>query len=98
VRRVRRIASRRTHGGCLTLSCAFIEHGELILANVLRSGRAVEINILVVRAFVRLREVLNSAVNSPGSRQIDFTDDPKKQTSDSGDHSGIRLDWPHART
>lgn len=37
---------------------AFTEHGCLMLANVLRSGRAVEVSVLIVRAFVRLRAAL----------------------------------------
>ena len=37
---------------------AFTEHGCLMLANVLRSPRAVEVSVLVVRAFVRMRAVL----------------------------------------
>ncbi|MFN0298796.1 MAG: ORF6N domain-containing protein [Burkholderiales bacterium] len=36
----------------------FTEHGALQLASVLKSARAVEMSILVVRAFVRLRELL----------------------------------------
>lgn len=36
----------------------FTEHGALQLASVLRSPQATEMSILVVRAFVRLREVL----------------------------------------
>lgn len=75
------------------MSYASTAHGELILANVLRSGR-VQFSILILRAFVRLREVLASIGNLPRSRPIDITADPKKQTTDSGDHSGIRLDWP----
>lgn len=35
---------------------AFTEHGALMAANVLRSERAVEMSVFVVRAFVRLRE------------------------------------------
>jgi hypothetical protein len=58
----------------------------------------VEVRILVVRAFVRLREVLDSTPNSPGSRQIDFAADTEKQTTVSGDHSDFRLDWSQART
>jgi phage regulator Rha-like protein len=34
---------------------AFTEHGCLMLANVLRSGRAVEVSVLIVRAFVQMR-------------------------------------------
>ncbi len=39
---------------------AFTEHGVTMLSSVLRSKRAVEMSILVVRAFVRLREMLAS--------------------------------------
>jgi ORF6N domain len=37
---------------------AFTEHGVAMLSSVLRSKRAVELNILIIRAFVRLREYL----------------------------------------
>jgi len=37
---------------------AFTEHGALMAANVLNSSRAIEASVFVVRAFVRLREVL----------------------------------------
>jgi hypothetical protein len=37
---------------------AFTEHGALQLASVLKSERAIEMSLLVVRAFVRLRELL----------------------------------------
>lgn len=37
---------------------AFTEHGTLMLANVLRSDRAIHISIEIVRTFVRLREIL----------------------------------------
>jgi hypothetical protein len=39
---------------------AFAEHGAIQAANVLSSQRAVEMGIYVVRAFVKLREVLHS--------------------------------------
>lgn len=39
---------------------AFTEHGAIMLASVLNSPRAVEASIYVVRAFVRLREILDS--------------------------------------
>jgi hypothetical protein len=39
---------------------AFTEHGAIMLANVLNSDRAVEASVQVVRAFVRLREMLSS--------------------------------------
>jgi hypothetical protein len=43
-----------------TLPYAFTEHGALMLGNVLKSGRAVEISLLVVRTFVQLREMLST--------------------------------------
>lgn len=39
------------------LPYAFTEHGVAMLSSVLRSERAVEMNIVIVRAFVRLREI-----------------------------------------
>ena len=36
----------------------FTEHGILMLSSVLRSERAVQVNIAIMRAFVRLREIL----------------------------------------
>lgn len=41
-----------------TLPYAFTEHGAVMLASVLNSPTAVEASIQVVRAFVRLREIL----------------------------------------
>lgn len=37
---------------------AFTEHGALMLGNVLKSPRAVEVSLLVVRTFMHLREML----------------------------------------
>lgn len=42
------------------LPYAFTEHGVAMLASVLRSERAAQMNILIVRAFVKLREILAS--------------------------------------
>jgi hypothetical protein len=39
---------------------AFTEHGVAMLSSVLSSKRAVELNILIIRAFVRLREYLGT--------------------------------------
>lgn len=43
-----------------TLPYAFSEHGALMLGNVLKSERAVEMSLLVVRTFVQLREMLST--------------------------------------
>jgi hypothetical protein len=42
------------------LPYAFTEHGAIQAANVLNSPRAVEMSVHVVRAFVRLREMIGS--------------------------------------
>jgi hypothetical protein len=53
-----------SHGGRRYLPWAFTEHGALMAANILRSERAVQMSVFVVRAFVRLREhvAANTAV------------------------------------
>ena len=43
-----------------SLPYAFTEHGVAMLSSVLSSHRAVQMSILIVRAFVKLREVLAS--------------------------------------
>jgi phage regulator Rha-like protein len=47
-------------GGRRYLPYAFTEHGALMLANVLNSERAAQTSVQVVRAFVRLRQLLAS--------------------------------------
>ena len=42
------------------LPYAFTEHGAIMAATILNSPRAVEMSIFVVRAFVKLREMLSS--------------------------------------
>ena len=39
---------------------AFTEQGVAMLSSVLRSERAVQVNIAIMRAFVKLREILSS--------------------------------------
>lgn len=48
---------------------AFTEHGAIQAANVLNSARAVEMGVYVVRAFVKLRELLVS--NAALARKLD---------------------------
>jgi hypothetical protein len=47
---------------------AFTEHGCLMLANTLRSARAEEVSVLIVRAFVRLRSLL--ATNAALAKRV----------------------------
>jgi ORF6N domain-containing protein len=46
------------HGGRRYRPFAFTEHGAIMAATVLSSERAVQMSVFVVRAFVRLREML----------------------------------------
>jgi len=50
--------SKTGRGGRRTLPYAFTEHGALQAANVLRSPRAVQMSVYVIRAFVKMREAL----------------------------------------
>jgi hypothetical protein len=56
--------SSSLHRGEAYRPWAFTEHGAIMAANVLRSERAVQMSVFVVRAFVRLREQVaaNTAV------------------------------------
>ena len=49
-----------------SLPFAFTEHGAIMAANVLNSPRAVTVSVMVVRAFVRLRQMLASHVELAG--------------------------------
>jgi hypothetical protein len=50
----------RRWGGRRYIPLAFTEQGVAMLSSVLRSERAVQVNIAIVRAFVKLREILAS--------------------------------------
>ena len=76
------LSQKEWHGMCLQnastspsrrrrdyVPLAFTEHGCLMLSNVLRSPRAVEVSVLVVRAFVRMRGVL--AANAELAAHVD---------------------------
>jgi predicted amino acid-binding ACT domain protein len=53
--------SKTGRGGRRTLPYAFTEHGALQAANVLRSSRAVQMSVFVIRAFVKMREALRGS-------------------------------------
>jgi len=52
------VISKASRGGRRYAAYAFTEHGVAMLSSVLRSPRAVQVSIEVVRAFVRLRAML----------------------------------------
>lgn len=54
------ISNPTSRGGRRYAPYAFTEQGVAMLSSVLRSPRAVEINIEIMRAFVRLRQVLST--------------------------------------
>ena len=53
--------SSSKHRGAAYRPYAFTEHGALQAANVLRSSRAVQMSVFVIRAFVKMRETLRAA-------------------------------------
>lgn len=52
--------ARSERGGLRYLPWAFTEHGAIMLASVLKSAIAVDASVRVVRAFVRLREMISA--------------------------------------
>ncbi len=56
-------------GGRRYFPYAFTEQGVAMLSSVLHSGRAIEVNIMIMRAFVKLREMIAS--NKDLARRLD---------------------------
>lgn len=52
------IGTSRSHGGRRTQPYVFTEQGVAMLSSVLNSKRAIEVNIAIMRTFVKLREIL----------------------------------------
>ena len=52
--------SKKGRGGRRTLPYAFTEHGAIMVANVLKSRRAVQMSIFVVRAFIKMRQTMTA--------------------------------------
>ena len=50
----------KTRGGRRKPSLAFTEQGVAMLSSVLNSPRAIQVNITIMRTFVRLREILST--------------------------------------
>ena len=61
--------SKNGRGGRRYLPYVFTEQGVAMLSSVLRSKRAVEVNIAIMRTFVKLREIL--ATNELLRRKIE---------------------------
>jgi len=73
--------SKKGRGGRRYAPFAFTEQGAIMAAGVLNSERAVQMRVFVVRAFVRLREML--ATNHKLARKIDELEN-RLDTHDSG--------------
>ncbi|PJA52345.1 MAG: hypothetical protein CO167_08995 [Candidatus Marinimicrobia bacterium CG_4_9_14_3_um_filter_48_9] len=43
-----------------TLPYAFTEHGAIMAAGVINTEKAIEVSIFIVRAFIKLREMINT--------------------------------------
>jgi hypothetical protein len=54
------ISSSRAHGGRRSPPFVFTEHGAIMAATVVNSTRAIHVSIRVVRAFIGLRQLLES--------------------------------------
>ena len=74
------IVTSKKRGGRRYLPWAFTEHGALMLASVLNSEVAIQASVRVVRAFVRLREMVAANAQLAGKlaeleRRLDSHDD-----------------------
>jgi hypothetical protein len=63
------IVTSRSHGGRRTRPYAFTEQGVAMLSSVLRSPRAIDVNVAIMRAFVKLRGL--AASHAALARRLD---------------------------
>jgi hypothetical protein len=63
------VTSKEDRKGLRYAPMAFTEHGILMLSSVLKSERAIQVNIEIMRSFVKLRQMLASNVEL--SRRLD---------------------------
>jgi hypothetical protein len=63
------ISKTSGRGGSRHLPYAFTEQGVAMLSSVLRSKRAIEVNVQIMRAFVKLREMIAS--NTELAKRLD---------------------------
>src|SRR5437016_7875130 len=82
------------HGGRRKLPWAFTEHGALMRASVLNSEVAVQASVRVVRAFVRLREMVAAKAQLAAKlaeleRRLDSHDEATPKAFASPDYFGV---------
>jgi ORF6N domain-containing protein len=83
-----------SHGGKRKLPWVFTEHGAIMLASVLNSDVAVQASVRVVRAFVRLREMVAANAQLAGKlaeleRRLDSHDEATPKAFASPDYFGV---------
>ena len=71
------MTSNPGRGGRRYLPYVFTGHGVAVLSSVLSSKRAVQMNIVIIRAFVKLREIL--ARNGELARRLNQVEDSLKR-------------------
>ena len=54
------VISNEGRGGVRKLPYVFTEHGAIMAASILKSKRAVQVSVIVVRSFVRMRDMLET--------------------------------------
>ena len=69
--------SNKSRGGRRYLPYAFTEHGVTMLSSVLKSKKAVAMNISIIRAFIKLREML--ATNKDLAQRMDKLEHSQKE-------------------
>jgi phage regulator Rha-like protein len=74
------VTSKKSRGGRRYLPFAFTEQGIAMLSSVLKSKRAIEVNIAIMRTFVKLRQIL--ADNATLRRKIEEHDEKIKYIFD----------------
>jgi ORF6N domain len=63
------VIANEGRGGRRTPPYAFTEHGVAMLSSVIKSKRAIQVNVMIIRAFVRMRELI--AANKDIAGRVD---------------------------
>jgi len=79
------VISKKGRGGRRFAPYAFTEHGALMLSSVLKSARAVEISLLIIRAFVWLRQAV-PAYKELADKVTELEDAVRKHDVTIGNH------------
>jgi phage regulator Rha-like protein len=78
------------YGGRRYLPYAFTEHGVAMLSSVLNSERAMQMNILIIRTFVKLRDLLATHKELAG-KIVQIEDTQKQQAHAQQQHASILI-------